>query len=244
MAEDSPLARSQRSALSDLGVDVVGHPGALYAGSSVLNLRVAAGAREALTEFYESKPRTREILQAVLREARPDTSGLTVSVPGRSGRTFDGEAYIADSVKGWDKRDLILLDPFSMWRQRKHQRQRDLYRDILVSAVANGCPVTIFFTWGSANRQADEDLSADRFTPMNGYGDLLRWLKLADVNVVMVKWIWRFRYAMWILLPGPDMRELRDDIAARLRRAVSPIDRLSDSPAVGRLHPDTVVDVV
>ena len=244
MAEDSPLARSQRAALSDLGVGVAGHPGALYAGSSVLNFRVAAGARKAFTEFYESKPRTREILQVVLHEARPDTPGLTISVPGRSGRTFDGEAYIADSVKGWDERDLILLDPFSMWRQRKHQRRRDLYRDILVSAVANGCPVTIFFTWGNANREADEDLSGDRVTPMNGYGDLLRWLKLADVNVVTVTWIWRYRFAMWIVLPGPEMRELRNDIAARLRREVSLIDRLSDSSAVGRLHPETAVDVV
>jgi hypothetical protein len=243
-AENSILARSQRSALSDLRVDVVGRPGALYVGSSVLNLRIVASARKAFAEFYELKPRTREILQAVLREARPDTPGLTISVPGRSGRNLDGETHIADSVKGWDQRDLILLDPFSMWRQLKHQRRRDLYRDILVGAVENGCPVTIFFTWGNANREADEDLSADRVTPMNGYGDLFRLLKLADVSVVTVKWIWRYRFAMWIVLPGSGMRELRDDIAASLRREVSLIDRLSDSSAIGRLHPDTVVDVV
>ena len=243
-AEGSLLARSQRSALSDLNVDVEERPGVLYAGSSVLNLRVAAGARKALTEFYELKPRTREILQAVLKEARPDAPDLTISVPGRSGRTFDGEAYIADSVEGWDERDLILLDPFSMWRQRKHQQRRDLYREILVGAVTKGCLVTIFFTWGNANRAADEDLSGDRVTPMNGYGDLLRWLKLVDVNVVTVKWIWRYRFAMWIVLPGPETRELRDDIAANLRREVSLIDRLSDSSAIGRLHPDTVVETV
>lgn len=243
-AEDSLLARSQRSALSDLRVDVERRPGAYYAGSSILNLRVAAGARNALTEFYELKPGTREILQASLREVRPDTPDLTISVPGRSGRTFDGEAYIADSVKGWDERDLILLDPFSMWRQRKHQQRRDLYRDILVGAVAKGCPVTIFFTWGNANRAADEDLSGDRVTPMNGYGDLLRWLKLADVNVVTVKWIWHYRFAMWIVLPRREMSELRDDIVTRVRREVSLIDRIADSSAIGRLHPDTVVDVV
>ena len=243
-AKESPLARSQRSALSVLGLSVPRHPGALYAGSALLNLMVAAGAQKALAEFYESKPRTREILKAVLHESTPDAPGLTISVPGRSRRTFDGEAHIAASVKGWDERDVILLDPFNMWRQRKHQRQRDVFREILVGAVANRCPVTIFFTWGQANRAADEDLAGDRFMPANGYGDLLRWLKLAGAKVVLVKWVWWYRYAMWIVLPGPGMRELRDDIAERLRREVFLIDRISDSPAVGRLHPDTVVDIL
>ena len=243
-AQDSILFKAQDDALTALQVGVRGHPGGVYAGSAVLNLAVADRADTASTEYYESKPRTREILRAVLREASMEYPRPTISVPGRTGRTFDGEAHIARSVKDWDARDVILLSPSSMWRQRKHQGRRDLYRDILEGAVANGCPVTIFFTWGSANLAADEDLSGERVTPPNGYGDLLRWLKEAEVNVVTVTWIWRYRFAMWIVLPGPEMSGLRDEVAARLRRELSPIDRLSDNTGIERRHPDTVVDLI
>ena len=86
-----------------------------------------------------------------------------------------------------------------------------------------------------------DNLTGERLTPPNGYGDLLSWLKEAEVNVVTVTWIWRYRFAMWIVLPGPEMSGLRDEVAARLRRELSPIDRLSDNTGIGRRHPDTVV---
>ena len=238
---DTMLRRAETEALDTLGLYDSNDPGGLYAGSAVLNLRAVARGRKVLAEFYEERPRTREILAGVLHSSITERLDLTVSVPGTKGRSLDGEKRIARAVSRWDERDVILLDPFSIWHRKEHQSRRDLLGRILDFTVERGCPLSLFFTWGNANPQADEDMSGGHRSPRNGYADMLARLREAHANVVLVRWIWKQRFAMWVLLPS---RELRDALAARLRSELAGIDRLSEVGAITRKHPETLVSVL
>lgn len=238
---ETKLRRAETEALDTLGLWDSTDPGGVYAGSAVLNLQALARGRKVLAEFYEQQPRTREILAGVLHASITERLDLTVSVPGARGRSLDGEKRIARAVSRWDERDVILLDPFSIWRRKEHQSRRDLLGQILNSAVERGCPLSLFFTWGNANPQADEDMSGRHRSPRNGYADMLTGLREARANVVLVRWIWKQRFAMWVLLPN---RELRDALAARLRSELAGIDQLCEVGAIARKFPQTLVRVL
>ena len=54
--------------------------------------------------------------------------GVQIFPKEEDGGKFDGEAHIETKVVNWSSQDLILLDPFAMWREKEDQPQRDRYR--------------------------------------------------------------------------------------------------------------------
>ena len=238
---ETMLARAQAAALDRLGIHDSQQRREFYVGSAVLNLLSLEHSRNPRAEYYEYQPGPRNVLKDVLRAANSSDGRVDVYVPGDIGSDFDGERHIASSINRWDHRDVVLLDPFSMWRQSRHQPVRTLYRDILVSSVEKGCPLSLFFTWGQAHPMATEDLDRRNLITRNGYGDILTRLETMRANVVIVRWLWRTHFAMWLILPSTDVR---DHVAARLHDELTALDRFAISSSIRRKTPETTIEVL
>ena len=203
-----------------------------YVGSAVMNAhRLAAAPGKHLIELYEMSPATRSILRTVLAALGYSASEVESRVlPEADGaRPFDGEQYIANNIGRWDSRDLVLLDPFAMWRQSHHQAQRDRYGRIVDAVIAQGQQsplLVLFWTWGRAFPVAEGDLRDTNRRVSNGYQDLLDRLLQAGRNLISVVWRWGLQFAMWVLVPDSQQHAL----AAALRQRCGELnDHLSRS---------------
>ena len=210
-----PLHDQQRTAQRTLRTWPKESPGlGWYAGSAVMNtLQLAAGPGHHLMELYEWAPDTRRVLREVLADLRPHTPGVEIHVPPDTDdlRLFDGEQFIADQIGHWDSRDLVFLDPFAMWRQPCHQAQRDRYGQIVdaVCELNQESPLLVlFWTWGRAFPAADGDLNDSNHRIRNGYQDLRCRLHKAGRHFIRILWRWQLQFAMWVLVPDSQQREL------------------------------------
>lgn len=185
-----------------------------YAGSAVMNtLQLAASPGHHNIELYEWAPETRRVLREVLADLRPHAPGVEIHIPPDSDdlRLFDGEQFIADQIGHWGSRDLVLLDPFAMWRQCCHQPQRDRYGQIIdaVCEPSQESPLLVlFWTWGRNFPAADGDLNDSNHRIRNGYQDLRCRLHKAGRSFIRILWRWRLQFAMWVLVPDSQQREL------------------------------------
>lgn len=226
-AGHSRLRTDQRRALTAMGLP---DDGSWYAGSAALNathLARAPGAHR--YEGYEWAPDTRAILRGALAEAVGDR--LPVRLPGddHPGARFDGETHIARSLPAWDRRDVILLDPFGVWRRPKLAHRRRRYRAIVEAYLARGTqapPLTWFFVWSNA-----EAGRGDRSSPRiaDGYGELGARLLGAGRAPLLVRWRWDLSCAMWILVP----QDLRDALRAALEANLDEVASASRRAGVG-----------
>ena len=144
---------------------------------------------------------------------RPQLGQLNLRVfpEAEDARTFDGEAHIEKNLLGWDARDLLLLDPFAMWRQAEHQPQRDRYRKIIDQLISQGessALFTLFWTWGRAFPAAQGDLNGTGPQVRNGYQELREQLHLAGRHFIRVSWRWGLQFAMWVLVPDSHLTGL------------------------------------
>jgi len=169
------LQNAQLKALRALncwpGVD---QPIEWYAGSALINaLALIDGLGSSALELYECLPETRRILRSVLVEARPPIP-VSVLPTVEQSQTFDGEVHIKGAIAGWSKQDLILLDPFAMWRQAEHQAQRDRYGAIIDGLIAHASEapsLILFWTWGRNYPSAESDLDGTA-EPVKIYAEL------------------------------------------------------------------------
>jgi 23S rRNA A2030 N6-methylase RlmJ len=180
---------------------------AWYSGSAVLNawrLSHAASGKH-LLELYEFAPQTRDILRALFATMDDKLQQVEIRIlpEPEDCREFDGEAHIEKHISEWDSRDLVLLDPFAMWRQEEHQQQRDRYRKIfdqLIRAGDNSPSLILFWTWGRAFPIAESDLEGTSKRVRNGYQDLRDQLHKSGRHFIRVSWRWGLQFAMWILI--------------------------------------------
>lgn len=203
-----------------------------YSGSAVLNgWRLGrAETGHHLLELYEQAADTRAILHAVFADPglRPPQIDVRILPEPEHGRIFDGEAYIESNVLAWNSQDLILLDPFAMWRQPKDQARRNRYRRIVerVIALGDASPMLVlFWTWGRAFPVADGDLDGTATPVRGGYQELRGVLRRANRRFVRVTWRWGLQFAMWAVVPDSDLDGLRvelqrrcDELATHLQR--------------------------
>lgn len=200
MRHDLLLSRAQRKAEA--------HDG-WYAGSAVL----LNHASEHRYEGYEWDPATRRILYAVLPHA---------TLLGDNETHFDGESHIAEHITQWSSRDVVLLDPFGLWRHDKHAFRRARYRRILSAwSEHDEAPVLLlFWTWG----RSSDDASVE-----NGYHALSALVP----RRVVIRWRWDLSYAMWVLCPDALTGEIQTELERECRAlfdALAPRDaRLSIS---------------
>ncbi|MGB9485810.1 MAG: hypothetical protein WCD04_06840 [Terriglobia bacterium] len=188
-----------------------------YAGSALMNTwRLGrAGTGKHRHELYEQDARIRESLRDVLLN-----SGLSLPQVGvqifpkeEDGGKFDGEAHIETKVVNWSSQDLILLDPFAMWREKEDQPQRDRYRSILGRLIALGQEspsLILFWTWGQNFPVAKGDLEGTNRPVRNGYQELRGLLHGAGRPFIRVAWRWELQFAMWVLVPEAHLNALRD----------------------------------
>lgn len=197
-----------------------------YAGSALINAFALADAHPGLhtLDLYEQQPQTRRILRSVLTNMNFQAR-LSVSVLSgeEQDQEFDGEAHIEDLIGGWGKRDVVLLDPFAMWRQSHHQRQRDRYGAIVDGILRRGADapsLILFWTWGQNHTVAKEDLDGPNkpVKPVqNGYKELRDKFHNAECHFVRVKWCWGLTFAMWVAVPQKHLATLRDHIDKHCR---------------------------
>ena len=226
-----PLHDRQRASQRSLEVWPTDSTGVdWYAGSAVINAhRLAATPGRHLIELYEMSSDTRRVLRMVLATLGHDTSDVKIRVlPDEDGdRPFDGESHIVNSIVRWDSRDLVLLDPFAMWRQDCHQVQRDRYGSIVDTVIEKGQEsplLVLFWTWGRAFPVAEGDLQNTNRAVRNGYQDLRARLLEADRHPISVVWRWGLQFAMWVLVPDSQQRSLA---AGLHQRCCEVRDRLS-----------------
>lgn len=194
-----------------------------YAGSALINASALADHSSGLhtLDFYEQQPETRRILETVLGDIGCKR-GLFAQVlaADRPNEQFDGEGYIEQQICGWGRRNVVLLDPFAMWRQPQDQVKRDRYAAVLDALVRRGpdapCLV-LFWTWGRAFRIAEGDLNGTTKPVKNGYQELRRKLHKAGLHFVLIRWRWGLQFAMWVLIPGEHLAALRKNIDAHCR---------------------------
>ena len=220
-----------------------------YSGSAVVNAWQLASTKggKHLLQLYELEPDTRAILRAVF--AAPKTSGASsrfqILPDPDNGGNFDGELHIENNVLNWDSQDLILLDPFAMWRQDEHQQQRDRYRRILEQVIGRGkdSPLLIlFWVWGQRHHQwAVGDLQGTAVPVLNGYAELRALLHQANRQFIRVVWCWGQQFAIWIIVPDSHLNAL---CAALQQRCDELRDHLQQQwPHIRRRNPNIEVIV-
>lgn len=208
-----------------------------YAGSAAINALAIGNDSQNLHQFdaYEAEPATRHILRSVLREPRLSTPKLTCVFPLiESDNVFDGEAYVAENIAVWNKQDLILLDPFAMWRQPCHQAKRNQYKAIINGLIRrkNDAPLCIiFWTWGQAFPVAMGDLTGISKPVVGGYQDLRRALHAEGRRFIHVEWRWGLQFAMWIVVPLAQLISLHEEISLHCRLLTQHLVRYGHCPA-------------
>ena len=220
-AEQLILLKVQQAALRRLGVE----PGAQldwYVGSACANA-LRLGDRDGHSyEGYEWAPETRAILAAALEAM--DLGQLPVSLPGalpgggQPGLRFEGERHVAEQLPGWGPRDVILLDPFGLWRRPKLAPRRARYRRLLDAWIARGeaaPPLSWYFTW-SHEETANSEIQGQADAVSDGYQALLQRLRDAGRAPLQVRWRWEQTCAMWLLVTD----ELRQPLTERLDAAL------------------------
>jgi hypothetical protein len=216
-----------------------------YSGSAIVNAWCMKNACHGnhLLELYELAPKTRAILRAVFADPGFQLSRVTVRMlpEPEDGRDFDGELHIEHSIASWASQDLILLDPFAMWRLRRHQCLRDRYRRIFAQLLALPEPpqLVLFWTWGRAFQAAVGDIEGTRPPAPNGYQELRQLLHNANRSFIRVSWRWGLQFAMWILVPAAHLQPLE---AALQRRCNETRDHLLNN-GCRLINPDIGVTV-
>lgn len=223
-ATDLLLASAQRSALARVGAD---ETAGAYAGSSLLLDEAAPSVSR--HEAYEWDPQTRTILREVARA----TGRSTWVIPGADGERVDGESLLARRVGQWDPRDLVLLDPFGLWRHPKHAFRRARYRRFIerwASLRARPC-LFVFFTWGQDAVGEGRDLAHDRGLFGRSWGpveparaaphgpavsDGYRSLRALAAPLLRLRWRWDLRCAVWLSVPEEHLEPLRRALALEL----------------------------
>ncbi len=217
------LHNLQRGSLTALGV----WPATLadfewYGGSAVVNawrLGSAQLGRHRL-ELYELAVETRALLRAVFAAPGLQLPRVDVQIlPDPENNVgFDGELHIERSMASWNAQDLVLLDPFAMWRQAQDQPRRNRYRRIVEQLIQRGeeAPsLLLFWTWGRAFPVADGDLDSTNEPVGNGYQELRNVLHQANRHFIRVTWRWGLQFAMWVLVPTPHLETLSAAIQLR-----------------------------
>ncbi|HEV7674981.1 MAG TPA: hypothetical protein VGQ12_10660 [Candidatus Angelobacter sp.] len=213
------LHDAQREILGRLGCwPDVGARIQWYAGSAAINASALGNSHELYQlDAYEAEPATRRILRSVLAEPRLSVAKLTRVFPlNESDDVFDGEAYIAENIAGWNAQDVILLDPFAMWRQPSHQAKRNRYKAIVDGLISckNDAPLCIiFWTWGRHFPIAMGDLIGINTPVQNGYQDLRSILHTVGLKFILVEWRWNLQFAMWIIVPRAQLTSLHQEIS-------------------------------
>ena len=238
------LQTAQRSVLGMLGSwPDANQPIEWYAGSALLSAFVLNGHSGSNgVELYESQPETRRILRSLLRAADLHVHVNVLPLEER-GQEFDGEHYVERAVGGWGKQDLVLLDPFAMWRQAEHQAQRNRYGTIIDRLIAKGgeAPsLILFWTWGRHFPAADGDLAGTAEPVRNGYSDLRNKLHEGGLHLVIVKWRWELQFAMWVVVPEAHVRAVRNDIDLHCRLLTDHLTRNGYGSDLS--HPDVDID--
>ena len=219
-----------------------------YSGSAVVNAwRLGcdqAGCHR--LEVYELAPQTRNVLRAVFAAPGLQLPRLDVRIlpEPEDQRDFDGEKHIENNVSTWNSQDLVLLDPFAMWRQNQDQPRRNRYRRIIERLIARGQEsplLMLFWTWGRAFPVADGDLDGTNTRVGNGYQELRGLLHQANRHFLRVTWRWRLQFAMWVLVPESHLTAL----CAALQRHCDDIrDHLQQRGCGGRLANPNIEVVV
>ena len=206
-----------------------------YSGSAVVNawrLGCAQSGSHRL-ELYELAADTRGVLRAVFAAPGlqlPRVAVRSLPEPEDHG-VFDGEMHIENNINAWNSQDLVLLDPFAMWRDVQEQQRRNRYRRIIERIISRGqeSPLLIlFWTWGRAFPVADGDLDGTNTPVPNGYQELRGVVHQGNRRFIRVTWRWGLQFAMWVLVPESHVDtlcatlQLRcDQIRDHLRKAAT-----------------------
>jgi len=209
------LAVAQRNCFEALGLEGDERRD-WYAGSSLLNAWALHDATpsggDSSHAAYEWDPRTRQLLVAAQHAADLPTA----QVPRRGeDERFDGETYIADRIDDWDRRDVVLLDPFGLWIHAKHAERRARYKRIVqgMARRGNDAPsMLMFWTWGGAHDLARKDLKGAGSHVPDGYQPLASILRSAGHHPIVVSWRTELSFAMWVIVPPALRVSLRDEL--------------------------------
>jgi len=243
------LQESQRQILGALGCWTSGTEALRwYAGSALINASTLAANHDNLhrLDLYEWLPETRRILRSVLTAALPDANRLWSVLPEEEqSREFDGEAYIGRQISEWGQQNLILLDPFAMWRQPSDQRKRNRYGEIVEGLVRRGADapsLIMFWTWGRAFPIAEGDLNGTIEPVRNGYAELRAKFHAGGFHFVLVRWRWGLQFAMWVVVRAMHLAALRDDIDLHCRSLSDHLNRHGCGHRLGHPAVEVAVD--
>jgi hypothetical protein len=194
-----------------------------YAGSALLNAFALAENYISLhaVDLYEREHETRQVLRMVLANTSlyQQLSMRVLPEPEQEGE-FDGEAYIEQRIRKWGKQDLVLLDPFAMWRKRVHLSKRNRYAAIVDGLLSSGTDapsLILFWTWGNNFRAADADLNGTATPAKNGYQELRAKFHGAGLHFLVITWLWGFQFAIWVVIPSEHVAALGDHIDIQCR---------------------------
>ena len=202
-----PLQQARSHLLQQLDCD-----DGWYPGSAALVAELLAHHPHAHHELYEWSPTTRRILTGVMAQLAPSCRIL-----GSPDGCFDGETHIGQALPGYSRHDVVLLDPFALWRRQKLAYRRARYRAIVdgLNALGPDAPQVLwFFTWDPSLDDIEDHLHNTHPAVVDGYAALQR--QLAPRCMVQVRWRWDLPCTMWLRIDESLAASLIDKLRHQL----------------------------
>lgn len=196
---------TRQSVLARLGASTDWYPGS----AALIAQRLHTNNSTARHLMLEWAPDTRAVLRQVCR----DMNHKGELIEDNEETRFDGESYVASNVRTMTPKDLVLLDPFALFRQQKLHYRRERYLRFFQRWLEHehSRPNVLWFFCAPATMESVSGDPPQRIAPPS-YEDFRALLSKSDG--LKMSYAYEFPCELWFFFEAKRL----DTLAAKLAK--------------------------